>query len=194
MSSPGPFSVDEIRMLSALAQFMMGLAGGKAARPASVAASPSVGTGGYENGLAADDWALDGQYADRDVRKDPKRWAGESMVGRRWSECPSDYLRCLADLAEWKADQDAKSEAPKVSPKTNKPYYEYDRKDARLMRAWALRNEGGTEPTRAAPTGRKHAPPDADYGDALSDSDIPFALPHDVSPRHERRRCRWERF
>ena len=33
----------------------------------------------------ADDYDLDGLYGDPEIRKDPPRWSGESMVGKRYS-------------------------------------------------------------------------------------------------------------
>ncbi len=87
-------------------------------------------------GAIADDRELDSAHGDREVRKDPKRWidgGGASYVGRRFSECPSEYLEALADFKEWSASK----------PLPGKEQYaENDRKDAARCRGFARRNKG----------------------------------------------------
>ena len=157
--SVAPFTDDEIRTLRGLVAFIRG--GG----------SPGAKASG-----AATDAELDGRFGNRTVKKDPKRWAGASYAGASYSRCSSEYLLCLAEFLEWKADQDSKKPDPKCH-QNGTPWYEYDRKDARLARGWARRNEGkempppdGGIPTDEGDGG--YVPPD----DALpsGDEDIPF--------------------
>ncbi len=94
----------------------------------------------------AKDVDLDGPYGDPIVKHDPKRWlanGGASYSGRKMSACPSDYLRALAELYDWQADQDEKS----GRKYTNKhgvevPTAPLRRQDAARARGWAARNEG----------------------------------------------------
>ena len=54
---------------------------------------------------------MSGQYGDKVINKDPKRWleqGGAEYAGCKMSECPSDYLLAVADLYDWQADMDEK--------------------------------------------------------------------------------------
>jgi hypothetical protein len=73
------------------------------------------------------DWA-----AEKVVKKDPKSWKGESMVGKRFSECAPEYLDQLAKFFEWCA---AKELADGKLNNKGKPWSEFDGKLARTFAA-----------------------------------------------------------
>lgn len=75
---------------------------------------------------------LDSEYGNPVMKKDPPRWKGESCVGKKFSECPPDYLENLAGLREWQAE---KNEADPAKAK----FAGNDRKDAARARGWAAR-------------------------------------------------------
>ena len=86
----------------------------------------------------ADDYDLDGQWGDPEIRKDSPQWlkkGGASYVGRKFSECPSDYLLALATFFDWKASKDEAEGTPEKLK-----YAGYSRKDAGRARGWAKRN------------------------------------------------------
>jgi hypothetical protein len=89
----------------------------------------------------ADDADLDGQWGDPEVRKDPKRWDGESMVGKRFSECPAEFLRTLASFFIWQAEKDEKT-----GDETKIKYAGYKRRDASRALGWAKRIDAGYKP------------------------------------------------
>jgi hypothetical protein len=90
----------------------------------------------------APDSDLDSQWGDPEVRKDSPQWikmGGASYVGRKFSECPSDYLEALASFFDWKAGKDEAEGTPEKLK-----YAGYARKDAARARGHAKRNEGKT--------------------------------------------------
>ena len=99
--------------------------------------------------IATDAEIDDPEYGDKTIRKDPsskgaRGWKGESYAGRRWSECPPDYLDALAGFLDWCAGkklEDA-SNTPDGSDEKKKllKYARYDEDDAAKVRAWAARN------------------------------------------------------
>lgn len=119
------------------------LAASKANRAATVAQAidPAV----------ASDADLDSQYGDPEVRvsKPIRGYVGESMKGRKFSECPPDYLDALASLFDWAATQesDEKTKGHKL-------------KDAARARGWARRLRSGWKP--------------AEVATSFGDDDIPF--------------------
>jgi hypothetical protein len=115
------------------------------------ASAPTANGGGI-----ADDRELDSQFGDPTVKFDPKRWTGPSMKGRRYSECPSDFLTELASFLEWSAANPKAGKDPK--------YADYDRKDAARARGWAQRNAGKRFDAPSGP---------GSYGDEDT-SDLPF--------------------
>jgi hypothetical protein len=124
----------------------------------------SLGRGGSEGAGSsrpvADDAELDSRFGDPSIRKDPKRWAGASYVGCRYSQCPTDYLLCLAESNEFFADKDkAKPDPPKHQ--NGKPWWEYNLKDAARARGWAVRNRGKAMP----PPGGEPSAPNGDPND-----------------------------
>lgn len=79
---------------------------------------------------------LDGKYGDPEVRaKDPRDWTGEPMKGRRFSECPAEYLDLLAARFEFFAGREP--DAKKAN---------YNRLDAGRARGWAARKRNGWKP------------------------------------------------
>jgi len=81
---------------------------------------------------------ISGEYGDKEVRKDPQRWQGPSMVGKRWSQCPADYLEMLAGLCDWKANKNDE-EFASTGNADKKKYARYEREDAKRIRAHAQR-------------------------------------------------------
>jgi len=79
---------------------------------------------------------LDDQYGDPTIKaKDPRDWAGESMQGRKFSECPVEYLDLLADRYDYFAGNE--TDAKKAN---------YNRLDAARARGWAARIRDGYVP------------------------------------------------
>lgn len=89
----------------------------------------------------ASDRDLDGKYGDPVVNmKDPRDWTGPKMKGRRFSECPPEYLDLLADRFDYFA-QKAEEENEQYKGKPTAPFR---RKDAARARGWAKRMRDGT--------------------------------------------------
>lgn len=89
---------------------------------------------------------LELEWADKTVTRDPKFWKGESYKGRKYSECPVDYLKKLADEFAYKARAGRAENPPRVQ-NNGKPWYEQDEFNAKLVNTWANR------PQNAATTG-----------------------------------------
>src|SRR4051812_5509778 len=52
------------------------------------------------------DRVCDGQHGDPLIKaKDPRDWAGDSMKGRKFSECPPEYLDLLAARYDYFAEK-----------------------------------------------------------------------------------------
>jgi len=84
---------------------------------------------------------LDGQYGDPAVvAKDPKDWSGPTMKGRRFSECPPEYLDLVAARLDYFAEQNASG------TDDDKRKAAYNRKDAARARGWAARLRAGWKP------------------------------------------------
>lgn len=89
---------------------------------------------------AMPDALLAGPYGDPEVKaKDPRDWSGDSMKGRRFSECPPEYLDLLAKRYDYFAstEEDAKKAG-------------YNRKDGQRARGWAQRLRSGWTPPAGA--------------------------------------------
>lgn len=99
----------------------------------------------------ADDADLDSQYGDPVIRRDPKRWTGESYVGSKFSETTPEYLEEVASFKDWQAGKDAAAGDTKKAG--------YNRKDAARARGWAKRLREGYRPPLGAPQQQ------ADFGD-----------------------------
>ncbi len=119
-------------------------------------------------------YEMDDKYGNPEVRRDPKRWSGESCVGHKFSDCPADYLLVTAEFNEWKASNPRVGDDPK--------WQKYAIKDAALARGWAARNQGGTAAAATSGGYTKRATPaqrPADEhaiagGDGFDDDQIPF--------------------
>lgn len=113
----------------------------------------------------ASDTDLDGQYGDPEIKaKDPRDWTGEPMQGRRFSECPAEYLEMVAERKDYFVSQNPQS------TDEEKKKAKYDRLDAARARGWARRiREGKHTPAKAtAPTGWA-----GDHSD-MDNSDVGF--------------------
>jgi hypothetical protein len=94
----------------------------------------------------ASDTDLDGQYGNPVVKaKSPRDWTGEPMLGRKFSECPPEYLELVAERLDYFAEQ---SEAKNELASNGKPKAYYSRLDAARARGWAarIRNEDADVP------------------------------------------------
>ena len=101
----------------------------------------------------APDSDLDGEYGDPVVKKDPTRWKGPSMVGKKLSQTTADYCDAVMGLALWKVGKDNEAGDAKKAG--------YARRDAERALGWKLRLEGGF----------KAAGPKQDE---FGDEDVPF--------------------
>lgn len=144
-----------------------------AAKPADVPAPPPAAAQALE---VADTGDLDGPYGDPEIRKDPPRWTGESQVGKRYSECPADYLESLAGFNTWRAQKDDESGA--VDAK-GRPKSYWAKLDAARARGWAQRIRGSarvaprvTAHTSSAKNGVAYVPKPVDT--ATEADDVPF--------------------
>lgn len=112
------------------------------ARQAPATGAPTPGPG------VASDRDLDGPYGDPEVKaKDPRDWTGAPMKGRKFSECPAEYLDMLAERFDYFADQ-ADANGEKLD--NGKPASHYKRLDAARARGWAARIRGGKVAAPAA--------------------------------------------
>lgn len=111
----------------------------KGARKQTASAAPTV----------ASDADLDGPHGDPVVRmKDPRDWSGASMKGRRFSECPAEYLDLVASRFDYFAEQ---AEATNEMYE-GKPVAPRKRKDAARARGWAARVRAGKVQHQPVPT------------------------------------------
>src|ERR1019366_424918 len=111
----------------------------------------------------ASDADLDGKYGNPEVKaKSPRDWPGDSMTGKRFSECPAAYPALVASRLDYFAEQNAGSQDADDQKKAR-----YNRLDASRARGWAARVRAGYV-APAAPEGfPSDAPP-------ITDDDIPF--------------------
>ena len=109
----------------------------------------------------ASDQDLDSKYGDPKVRFDPRDWAGDSMKGRTFSQCPPEFLEMLANALEYFAEKKAATDPQKAG---------YDRKDAGRARGWARRSADGKVPARQeqAPAGNY------DFDSGAGEEDLGF--------------------
>lgn len=142
---------------------------GLEARMAAVEAGGGASAGGGQSsgrGAIASDYEMSGQYGDKVINKDPKRWleqGGAEYAGCKMSECPADYLHAVAELYDWQADMDEKNGKTYVS-KSGKnagkelPTAPLKRKDAALARGWAKRNASAQAAPQASPAAPSRQP------------------------------------
>ena len=90
----------------------------------------------------ADDQELDSKYGDEPVKFDPRDYTGRSCKGLSMSQCPADFLDCLATSYEHFARKNADNGDPKKAG--------YDRRSAARARGWAKRLRGGWKPAQAS--------------------------------------------
>ena len=104
----------------------------------------------------ASDRDLDGQYGNPVIRTDPRRWDGPTFRGRRYSECPPEYLDALAEFLEWQGQQ---SDKKNERSNSNRPLGDYRRQDAARARGWAKRIREGKvqQAPRQAPPAQQAA-------------------------------------
>lgn len=117
----------------------------------------AVPAGGAANGVASDR-DLDSEWGNEEVRKDPKRWKGESFAGKRMNECPPEFLDELAGHFDYKSEREAEDAATtddEQVAKDKKKYSGYSRKSAARARGWAARLRAGWKPA-AADAGENH--------------------------------------
>lgn len=89
---------------------------------------------------------LDGAHGDPTVNAtDPRDWAGDSMKGRRFSECPAIYLDLVASRLDYFADKAAEKNELTTAGKPREPLL---RLDAARARGWAARIRGGWKPAQ----------------------------------------------
>lgn len=80
---------------------------------------------------------LDSERGNPLVKNDPKGWQGESYRGKRYSECPADYLEKVAEQLD--------------------KFAWFNEKDAAKARGWAERSRKN-QPAQAVPTGASAQP------------------------------------
>lgn len=127
-----------------LAKMAGGGAGVRTAAPPSSAGDKEV----------ASDADLDSPRGNPEVRLVPKRWTGEDMKGRRYSEAEPEFLDMLADMLDWMANRNDEQGAV---DKNGNPKSKWDRLDASRARGWsrrirADRGESDRGASRGAPS------------------------------------------
>jgi hypothetical protein len=86
----------------------------------------------------ASDRDLDGPYGDPVVKaKDPRDWTGPTMVGRKLSECPAEYLDMVAERLDYFCSTNT------GETEDDKKKLKYQRLDASRARGWAARIRAG---------------------------------------------------
>jgi hypothetical protein len=76
---------------------------------------------------------LDGAHGNPPIKaKDPRDWSGPPMTGKRFSECPPEYLDLLAERYEFFANDPTKAEKRR-----------FNELDAARARGWAARLRAG---------------------------------------------------
>ena len=106
---------------------------------------PPAGQGAVPR--TASDADLDSQYGDPEVRsKSPRDWSGPSMQGRRFSECPPEYLDLVANRLDYFAGQNDGEPGPEAAKKAR-----WNRLDASRARGWAARIRQGYKPAGREP-------------------------------------------
>jgi hypothetical protein len=120
---------DVVALLTSIDASLKIIAGAVQQRAAKQAHSPALAS-------AAD---LDGPHGDPIiVAKDPRDWSGETMKGRKFSECPPEYLALVADRLDYFAQHNTEAGDAKKAG--------YNRKDAARARGWEERIRAGYTP------------------------------------------------
>lgn len=105
----------------------------------------AVFKGGGANRPAGDERLLGAEqlaqpWANKEVRKDPKYWKGDSYVGKTYSQCPAEYLDKMAESLAYKASMERQDNPPKLQTSgknAGKPWYESTEFEAKIVRSWA---------------------------------------------------------
>lgn len=95
---------------------------------------------------------LDGPYGNPKVMKDPPRWRGARMVGKKLSETSPEYLDEAASFFDWLTDAREKGK-PEDREKAR-----YSRADAARARGWARRMRTQHKDVRPATPAPKKDP------------------------------------
>jgi len=145
----------DARLTALERHFGAGIVHGATSQPSGMMPVPSI----------ASDRDLDGQYGNPEVKaKSPRDWTGDSQQGKRFSECPPEYLDMVASRLDYFADQHASSQDAAEQKKMR-----YDRIDASRARGWAQRLRNGWKPpVEDAAFGAVAT------GEPLTDDSIPF--------------------
>lgn len=161
-----PTSDDVYKVLQSIDSSLKALVAhfGANARPAT---SQTAATG-----TVAPDHVLDGQYGDPLVKKkDPKDWTGGSMKGKKFSECPAEYLEMVADREDYFLETNQASlldAQEKDEQDALKKSIKYNALDASRARGWAARKRAGWQPPPEEPSAFGTTDP------ALTADEIPF--------------------
>lgn len=109
----------------------------------------------------ASDRDLDGQYGDPEIKaRDPRDWTGPSMMGRRFSQCPAEYLDMLAERFDYFAGKNS------AGTEEEQKKAKYQRLDAARARGWAARIRAGkVQPASVETPG---------FVEASDDDSVPF--------------------
>jgi len=100
-----------------------------------------TGTAGAPIASVASDSDLNGAYGNPEVKaKDPRDWTGPTMKGRKFSECPADYLDLVASRLDYFAET---ADAEGKTTSAGKPVAPFNRADAARARGWAKRIRDG---------------------------------------------------
>lgn len=147
----GPTSQDVYDVLKSIdsslkalvAHFGAGVVHGSSRAPAG-ASSDTVAS-------VASDRDMDSQYGNPEVKaKDPRDWTGITMKGKRFSECPPEYLLLVADRLDYFSDQNRTLAEDQQTPPENVQELlkkaRYNRIDAARARGWAARLKAGWTP------------------------------------------------
>lgn len=109
--------------------FGIGVAHGPSGAPAGQGSVPTV----------ASDRDLDGKYGDPEVKaKSPRDWTGDAQQGKRFSQCPPEYLDLVAERLDYFASQADGSQDADEQKKRR-----YNLIDASRARGWAARLRNG---------------------------------------------------
>jgi len=127
----------------------------------------------------ANDADLDSQYGDPIIKaKDPRDWTGEPQKGKRFSQCPAEYLDQVADRLDFFAK---KAEENNSLTAAGKPVAPFNRKDAARARGWAKRIRDGYKPASVgaqwandAEAAMKAASPWPTQESVVDEDSIPF--------------------
>lgn len=142
-------SAEIVALLASIDASLKALVSRQSAPQAAPANAPAV----------ASDRDLDGPYGDPEIKaRDPRDWTGAPMLGRKFSQCPAEYLDLLAERFDYFAEKNG------AGTEDEQKKARYQRLDAARARGWAARIRAGVvkpAPAEPAPT---WAEPDDDDG------------------------------